>query len=1449
MEKGKNIISNSHVDTGGGDFINGDNNFIQKIIINHENKKERLKGIIEQTKNVLNKIQSDISGIKLKRDLIELSITDLIMENQFIFIDGEAGCGKSAYAKQILESLEDTCIISFAADQFLKSSLINTLHEINVDLSLEEIFNEFNEFSYRLIYIDSFEKLLEGEAEAFRELLSVLRHNKNIKLVVSCRSYALETLKINYFDKEILQNNSKVLNVPELTDEELNFFVKNIPALKNIVLNVNLREIIRVPKYLALSHKLVSIPNNDLCDVDIVAFKNKLWKYIVGGTNGVLEQKRQNVFIDIAVKRAKNLTLLTSVNEFDSDLVYALKSDGILFEENNLYAPSHDIFEDWGLIKYINLLKINSSKTDSFYRKLSNEPAIRRGFRLWVESKIEESESWIYNFVSETINDDLIENHWKDEVLIAVIKSNLCGRFFAEFKLDLLEKNLQLLKRMIHLLRISGKDSNECPNTSGWDVLIIFLHNNLDEVINIDTQILRFLYDWKPVLTYRKVTDKKIPEYVGKMVYKLLGNFKSYDDKDSLIDEGIKLLYQLSEYIPNEIREVFKDLLIEDDYKDKRGSWKRKRIQYALSFFYSGTLPKYFYNELVELANFKWKKRKIELDDVDWIVPSRPGIDEYFGITNRYEFDYFPESTYQTFVYGFLNNHPLEAVDFIIDFSNYCVENFIKSDFLKSEDGFGREADDLVNIELFYNDNVYSIKGSTYLWMVNRGGQVVVPDLLQSVVIALERFMYELGKHEVEGLDKILQVCFDKIYTKSNSVILISVLSSIAMAYPKKVGDMFLPLLSDRKFFDWDSKRWARELVNGESLLGLRHSTPEKQLYNEERREALKWKHRMQYHKGLVGFVLQYQISYGNLNGRIFGMLDRLETKCDKNDIYYLKLLSEIDIRKQNVEQVEHNGQKAIQLSPNYSVNSSLEQEMIANEKEVKIQNIHAKYTLWVTKMFQKKAEDNITYEYWKECLEYFNSTDYPKTDILYLASIDSFPVATLAAIGIDEFNDKLSDDEFNFCIDRILEISNEIYSFKKEYPHDLDFSINIYDNQSALNSLPKLLLYKERLSDQQQYDIKNSVFVFLRDIDVNAESNMEYLYSSFREYVWDVDYQFAFNCFVGIFLYSSLNKRYPIDKRYSSEEVERIEKEEQEILRFIENDNVNYNFENLSYLKYCHKDLDKVLKFFPTHKVYSFSFNFLKEIFSCQIESYSYKNSKNKSSYYYDIGLSIQEVIVDFLLNISFDSESNSLCESIIDAGIIDLNTRENRKVVEYIERVLQRFISVVDSSYGLEYRLENFWKCWNVLYFKVYKKIHQFNKEFLFYSGFWKPKADDWFVLRYNNMNGSYYNMINKLDYIDISALIQLLSGIGFQSLNPKAIRILVKHLKINKSILKDIDYYYMEELIIRCFRHKLKEIKEDDRIVEDFLWLLNLMIDLGSSQAYYIRESLILYKKTTP
>ncbi|WP_163399271.1 hypothetical protein [Flavobacterium fluviatile] len=1450
MEAGKNIISYSTINTEGGDFINGDNNFIQKIIINLENKEARLRSIIEQTKNVLNKIQSDISGIKLKRNLIDHPVTDLMNENQFIFIDGEAGSGKSAYAKQILESLDDTCVISFAADQFLKSSLINTLHEVSVDLSIQEIFSEFKEFSNQLIYIDSFEKLLEGDAEAFRELIAILREEKNIRLIVSCRSYALEILKFNYFDKQLLQNNSTVVNVPQLADEELNYFVEKIPELNGIVHNANLLEIIRIPKYLALSQKLISIPHNDLSDIDIVTFKNKLWKNIVGGTNGLLEQKRQNTFINLAVKRAKNLTLLTSANEFDSEIVYVLKADNILFEENDLFAPSHDIFEDWGLIKYINSLKVDNPKNDNFYNALSNEPAIRRGFRLWVESKIEESESWIYNFVIETINNKSIENHWKDEVLIAVIKSNLCDKFFTEHREELLENKLRLLKKIIHLLKISGKDFNQSPNNKGWDVVIKFLFENIEELIEINTQILRFLYDWENILYYGKITNLDTPQYVGKIVYKILESFDEGVDwmnageSNSLTEKGIKLLHQLAEYIPDEIKILLDNLFAKDEEQNyKIRNEKRKQIKYALSNFHSGTLPKIFPNELIALANLKWKYKKVKSKSRFGFEHSSYGIDHHFGLKDKHDLSYFPQSAYQTFIFKLLKFHPWKALDFIIELTNYCTEHYVKSDFLK-DDGFGRTSDDITTIDVLYNKKSYSIYGSAYLWSINRGGQISVPNLLQSVVVALERYLYELGKIESEKIDEIIQSFFDQIYTKSNSVVLLSVVASITQAYPKKVGNKFLPLLTDKHFFEWESQRWIREYFAG-SLLGLPNASWEADLCDDERKEALKWEHRQKYHKGLNGFLIQYQLFYGNLNGELFEMFDYLENKHDKKDVYFLKLLSEIDGRKQKVEEVEHDGKKVIQIAPNYSVDTVLEAKMQQNEDESNFRNEHAKYSLWVSQTYQKKSEENKTYEYWKECLEYYLNVDESK-----LTFIDSFPVGTLASLGFDLFGEELNDSEFEFCFNTILEIAEKLYSRKRNERYDfenLDFSINIYDNDSVYSLLPKLLVFKDKLTSDQLDNVKALVFFFLRDIHTELDIHIKHFYDSFKRYVWSADYQFAYNCFIGLILYATLNKKYPRHFRYSEEEIKEIENEENEILGFIENNKDDYEFSDLSYSNYSHWNLHKAIHIFPIRKEYNFSYSFLKAIFNAQIESYSLEEERYKSTDYYKIGSAIREMIINFLFGIEFNKETKSFFEFIIDTGInYDSSKRNSHYAIEYIENIVEWFYYKVDSNHGDEVMLNNFWNFWNTLYDKINSGIYLFNKEFLFYGNYWKSEAEDWFVLKQDHQADIYLKKISKLDYINIEALMQLLSGIGFQSLNPQGIKTLTKYLKSDIEQLLSINYYYGEKLIMRCFKSKIKEIKEDDLLLEEFLWFLNLMINLGSSKAYYMRENLILYKK---
>jgi len=69
--------------------------------------------------------------------------------------------------------------------------------------------------------------------------------------------------------------------------------------------------------------------------------------------------------------------------------------------------------------------------------------------------------------------------------------------------------------------------------------------------------------------------------------------------------------------------------------------------------------------------------------------------------------------------------------------------------------------------------------------------------------------------------------------------------------------------------------------------------------------------------------------------------------------------------------------------------------------------------------------------------------------------------------------------------------------------------------------------------------------------------------------------------------------------------------------------------------------------------------------------------------------------------------------------------------------------------------------------------------------------------------------------------------------------------KHLKSSVKNLEEVKYYYGEKLIQKVFKNQIRDIKEDSILFEEFLWFLNLMIDLGSSKAYLIRENIILYK----
>src|SRR5207249_4875639 len=110
----------------------------------------------------------------------------------------------------------------------------------------------------------------------------------------------------------------------------------------------------------------------------------------------------------------------------DAEAIVHLENDEIVFQENQnrRYSPTHDILEDWALVKYVSSKFEEYSEPKELFNNLGNEPAIRRAFRLWVEDYLDDESSKINDLIRASIKDQNIERYWADEILVAVLKSD-----------------------------------------------------------------------------------------------------------------------------------------------------------------------------------------------------------------------------------------------------------------------------------------------------------------------------------------------------------------------------------------------------------------------------------------------------------------------------------------------------------------------------------------------------------------------------------------------------------------------------------------------------------------------------------------------------------------------------------------------------------------------------------------------------------------------------------------------------------------------------------------------------------------------------------------------------------------------------------------------------------------------------------------------------------------
>src|SRR6266849_115456 len=240
-----------------------------------------LQALAAHSDTTLDSIQTTIAhSAKISRNGLETRLLELLAENQVVVVTGPAGFGKSALARNAIELLgRDVFCLTFRAEEFATSHIDHALQRAQVPINAQRLLGLLAGQARKVILVESVERLLEASVrDAFSDLLRLAQRDRGIQLLLTCRDYSLDTVRTSLLNQAALSN--RVLEVPPLTDDELDQVVRELPVLARPMANPRLKELLRSPYLLDKAARMdwseaAIIPNDER------AFRSKCWNEMI----------------------------------------------------------------------------------------------------------------------------------------------------------------------------------------------------------------------------------------------------------------------------------------------------------------------------------------------------------------------------------------------------------------------------------------------------------------------------------------------------------------------------------------------------------------------------------------------------------------------------------------------------------------------------------------------------------------------------------------------------------------------------------------------------------------------------------------------------------------------------------------------------------------------------------------------------------------------------------------------------------------------------------------------------------------------------------------------------------------------------------------------------------------------------------------------------------------
>ncbi len=828
-------------------FVTVDNESISRYFFSlNENEFDEVDRRIKHTRNLFSEIHS---SIQFKDDTIHIPRTNILdellrAEEQIIIISGNGGVGKTAVIKDYYESCEETSsLLLFKATEFEIASVDRLFQSSNLDA----FFKMYETKSEKTIVVDSAEKLIDiKNIDVFKAFISRAIKDR-WKIIFTSRNLYVKDLNNEFLDHyNMLPKN---IHIDDLNIEELRELATNYKF--NLPKDYKLTQLISNPFY--LNEYLRHYEEND--ELDYHTFKEKLWDKNIKKSKPLREQW----FIRVARQRANSGQFFQT---FDADTLILdeeLIPDGLIGYEMAGYFITHDIYEEWALERIISIAFIRAKNVNDFIKEIGNSMPMRRVFRNWMSDKLFHNSSDVGFLMDGILRKDGIEAYWKDELIISILLSPYAYSFFNYYRDILLANDLELLKRASFLLRVACKDVNDTflgkiasqkidlfnasfiftkPYGEGWAAFIEFIYNNIE---SISKENLFFVI---PVINTWAGIPGRGSELAAKIALELyeysLKKERFYIGKES--EEELILTILKSAGENKDTLEKIIEEVIQNNWKlrsDPYNALCRAMISTKHSAYTAKIIPK----SVLKVAKLFWLESDRERSNRFYNYSSMH-IEQSFGLSSISD-NYYPSSAYQTPMYNILQEKPYEGIDFIIELMNVCVEKLKESGFDNNVHKISIQIDDNKCSEQYI---------SNCLWGMYRGnGSPVSPNLLQSLHMALEKYLLDVTENTEEG---ILISLFKHMLMKSNSASITAVILSVVLAFTEKLSEIAVILFQTYEVINYDLSRSVGDRTI-KSLYSIGYGmNREHDFYQKERIDTCDQKHR---NNTLEGVIVIYQ--------------------------------------------------------------------------------------------------------------------------------------------------------------------------------------------------------------------------------------------------------------------------------------------------------------------------------------------------------------------------------------------------------------------------------------------------------------------------------------------------------------------------------------------------------------------------------------------------------------